>query len=761
MGLLARARLARLAPLAAGLPLVLLALLVRALPFPTVFAASGVYPTGPDAYYHLRRIAYTVVGFPRFLAFDPYLAFPDGGRPIWPPLFDFTLAALARFWLGPQSGAPLERPLMWVSPCFGAATVLALFLLARRVWGFRTAWLAALLLALLPAHFMYSQLGNLDHHSAVALAVTLVFAAGLTRLRTAGDTSGGLIAGALPLGASLGFALLLWPGCLLAVATVDLALLACIATRARREDAVALARRCALAHAFALLTVSPFAWDNPWERWGSMSPVVLSRFQPVLLASGAACFGLLGESFARVGFPDSIARRWLAALAVGGAALALVGATEPGLVSGAGDAWGWLARREVFQASVIESQPLIYGAEGFGTEGAVGLFSRLFVALPVLLLALALGARRRADAAPRLFLAAWTTVWLVAAVVQRRFVNELSVPFALLVAVCAADAGRAARRVLTGRAPLAAAALASLVLAGWLLAPIAPFYSLYLANAHRALQGEPARLSGWEPEQRALTRLARWLAEHSPPTAGYWDASQRPEYGVLAAWGDGHLLRYVAERPLVQDNFGDDVGERSFALAEAYFAEASEAAAVRIAEQLRARYVVVRGTGSGHSQGYSARSLFARLHKLRGAEGSFGGAAGAPELHVPALAQHRLIFDAEAAWGPPGGRHPSYKIFEIVPGARITGGARPGAEVRGELRIAMGRSGRLLFSSQTHAGADGRYQLVVPYPNDVPGREIRPGRAYQIRSDGREVSVAVSDTQVREGARVEAPPLAD
>ena len=96
---------------------------------------------------------------------------------------------------------------------------------------------------------------------------------------------------------------------------------------------------------------------------------------------------------------------------------------------------------------------------------------------------------------------------------------------------------------------------------------------------------------------------------------------------MLAAWGDGHQLRYVAERPMVQDNFGDDVGERSFALAEAYFAEPSEAAALRIAEQLRARYVVVRGGGSGHSQGYSARSLFARLHKLRGAEGSFGAAA--------------------------------------------------------------------------------------------------------------------------------------
>jgi asparagine N-glycosylation enzyme membrane subunit Stt3 len=379
----------------------------------------------------------------------------------------------------------------------------------------------------------------------------------------------------------------------------------------------------------------------------------------------------------------------------------------------------------------------------------------------VLLLTLAFGARRREDAAVRLFLTGWTAVWLAAALVQSRFVNELSVPFALLVAVCAVDAARAARRRIKGSVRLAAAALVSLVAAGWLLAPIALFYAPHLANVRRALRGEPARLSGWQPEQRSLTRLARWLGEHSPATAGYWDASARPEYGVLAAWGDGHQLRYVAERPVVQDNFGDDVSERSFALAEAYFAESSEAAALRIAEQLRARYVVVRGTGSGHSRGYAANSLFARLHKLQGAEGTFGAIRGRPAVRVPALAHHRLIFDADTAWGPTSGRRPKYKIFEIVPGASITGRARPGAEVRGELSIAMGRSGRMLFTSRVRAGADGRYEIVVPYANDVPGVEIRPDRVYQLRSDGREVAVAVMDTEVRRGARVEAPPLAD
>jgi hypothetical protein len=67
----------------------------------------------------------------------------------------------------------------------------------------------------------------------------------------------------------------------------------------------------------------------------------------------------------------------------------------------------------------------------------------------------------------------------------------------------------------------------------------------------------------------------------------------------------------------------------------------------------------------------------------------------------------------------------------------------------------------MIFSGEARAGAEGRYQIVVPYPNDVPGREIRPGGFYRISSGGREVSLVVSDRQVREGAQVEAPPLAD
>ena len=55
--------------------------------------------------------------------------------------------------------------------------------------------------------------------------------------------------------------------------------------------------------------------------------------------------------------------------------------------------------------------------------------------------------------------------------------------------------------------------------------------------------------------------MARWIALRTPPTSGWIDPGEPPEYGVLAPWGLGHLIEYVARRPTVTNGFGDDIGE--------------------------------------------------------------------------------------------------------------------------------------------------------------------------------------------------------
>jgi hypothetical protein len=329
-----------------------------------------------------------------------------------------------------------------------------------------------------------------------------------------------------------------------------------------------------------------------------------------------------------------------------------------------------------------------------------------------------------------------------------------------VLAACAAASIGAVRRRVAGRRAAAAAALGLGVAAALALAaPVAAFYAQPLANLRRAARGEAPLVRGWLRTQRGLVPVAGWLGRHSPPTAGWLDPSAQPEYGVLAPWGDGHLLRYVARRPVVQDNFGDDVGARGFELAERYFSADSEEEALAILRELGVRYVLVRGAGSGHGEGYGPASLFARLHRLKGSSGSFRAGEGGEPLRVPALLRHRLLLDAEGRDERAGASRPAYKLFEVVAGARVVGRAEPRARVTARLAVRAGAAGHFFWSAETTADAEGRYALTLPYANSGAQTDVRPAPRYELRSGDARATLAVDEPAVRGGATVEGPDL--
>ena len=167
---------------ATPLALAVLAFLIRAISLPSVYAADRVTFFGMDAYYHMRRVAYGLARFPETLTFDPYINFPHGAKPIWPPFFDaFTSLLVLPFYASGGIEAA-ERAAVWIPPLFGAATVLVLYALALRFFGFGVALLSGLLLAVSSAHYWYSQLGFLDHHAAVALMTTILLASSMRLL---------------------------------------------------------------------------------------------------------------------------------------------------------------------------------------------------------------------------------------------------------------------------------------------------------------------------------------------------------------------------------------------------------------------------------------------------------------------------------------------------------------------------------------------------------------------------------------------------
>jgi dolichyl-diphosphooligosaccharide--protein glycosyltransferase len=733
------------------------AVAIRALPWRTVFVGDAVLLFDHDAYYHLRRIVWSVVHFPRVLDFDPYLNFPEGARAIWTPCFDWLVALLALPFAEPQQLGSIERVAVWVPPLLGGATVVALHALARRHFDAGTALLAGALLAVLSGHFWYSQLGFVDHHAAEALTATWLLAATMNLLdREARAQS--LRLAVVVQGLALAAALLLWPGSLLYAAIAEAGLVAAWLAHAGAARAIAFARAFAGVQLVALAALLPLAAAAGPTPFGPWSPLVLSRFQPfafaALAAIGAAC-ALLWQRR-----PSLAATPQLRAACVGVAALAVVAPMLPEILPGAGDAWSWLGRRESFQAQVAESQPLLLDASGSAIDIGVAAARLSWFAFvsPLALLAAALWAWRRPARASLLLWVAWTAALLVVTLLQRRFFNSFSVCLALLFAwsACAlrgwiarALADRdSARRAAT--ALLAAAVLACLV-------PVAESYRLPVAALFDDAARGPVHVAPSLVRRRAMLELAIWMSRRTPATAGWLDPTRRPGYGVLAPWEIGHILQYVARRPSVVDNFGDDLGEAGFERARAYFAS-EEPAASQILDELGARYVVAQREPPFLGPVPDERSMFASLYYFDGSA-SPAGEGSLASLQVPALERHRLVYESTLQLAVAPDAPAFYKVFEHVAGARVEGLAPPHTSVEARLGLRTNRGRELVIRTSTRADAQGRYRLRLPYSNRGEPPSVRTAPAWELACENEQATLVVEEVQVRSGGSLAGPRL--
>ncbi len=735
----------------------LLAFVVRALPYPSLLqGGEGMVFFGNDAYYHARRVAHSVVHFPSVLVRDPYMNFPNGGEAIWPPTLDWFVAALVRLFVGAGDPEGMEQFLAWFPPVVGALTVVGVWWLVRRHFSRAEAVVAATFLAVLPAHAWYSQIGFFDHHVASALATLVLLAAAMELVSVReGDRGKGVARRSVFAGLALGGVLLVWPGCILHVLIVEAAFGVRVLTAKGREEAVAWGRRFAVANVVAGLVVWPFSAS--WEYWGSFSPLVLSDFQPAFFVAAAICFGALAESWMRVSRPSRPGLRWAQAAGLGVLVLAVFFSVFPGLSNGLADGWEWFAKAETFQADVAESKALF--SEGF--ERPEELLTRFLYIVPFLLLAFGLLPEGRSRSASEYVFLGWAAVLALATAVQFRFMNSFSVAFAVLLAVTVVPWVIAFFRT-RARTP-GVRAVSIFVLAGVVLyavAPIARTQAVHLRNVQAWALGEPVRPFYLARLQIVREQMARWLRGNSEPTAEGLFNGPQPEYAVLAPWSVGHVLKYVAERPVLHDNFGDDVAPENMQRVQRYFAAEGEAEALELIEDLPVRYVIVRDPDSARLRERRAFGMENRLFGFRGSGKWVVGEGGttAPR-QVKALERHRLVYESVPLWGKVGKEEALYRVFEIVPGAQITGRALPREVVSVRLSVRVRNRSGFEYQVRTRADEKGRWALRVPYANDgsVPGVDV--GAFYTVAARSGSARVRIPETLVREGGTLEAPPL--
>ncbi len=715
------------------------ALVIRALPWASVYDEDSVFLRGPDAYYHLRRIFYTLTNYPEALVFDRYVQFPHGAKIIWPPFLDTLFATL--LWPVAQlrglEGAEVVAP--WLPPILGAITVVVTWAGVRRHFGDTAALGAGGLLCVLGGHFVYSRLGALDHHVAVSLVSALLLFASLDALRAA--SLGSMRRPALLVGGLAGIALLVWPGALLYAALALAGLAAVALCETERERAAQHWMSLALAGLLATCIVAPFSLGNEWPQWSSMTPVVLSSFQPWFFACAALV--ALAPALAGRGATGSGGAAGRALLAVGTGAV-LLGASallSADLRDGFADAWRWLAKGEEFQASVVESQGL-FMVNGKPSDSMARLqLSMLVYAFPVLWLFGCVEAARRTQRGPLVFLLVWSGVLFAVTLLQKRFLDAFSVAFA---ATCAATAMAFWKRY--GGAPdglAARAALAAIVLA---LIPLAGNYTPHLDNLLRSFQDEPLRLGTLHRANRILVGVSRWIRTYTPRTAGWLSAEQQPEYGIMAPWSAGHIIQQVARRPTVVDNFGDDAGAENYALERRFWASTTDESS-GILDELGARYVLVTD-GDPRAVMFGFYSTYRKL-LLRDGSGQIDRAGRAL---TRGSERYRLLMESQQL--SERARRPYAKLFEHVEGAVLRGLTTPEREVGLSIPIRTNRERRFHYRDRVTSDAEGSFAFRVPYAVGGGPEAVQATGPYTLRCGLAYVQASVDEIDVLTGREI-------
>ncbi|MBI5816666.1 MAG: hypothetical protein HZB29_13770 [Nitrospinae bacterium] len=715
---------------------------LRATDAQSVFTADGVVLQEFDPLYHMRRVFMTLAGYPHVPYSDPYLNYPEGSVVIWPPLFDLFVAAVNKLaGYGAQDTGKVEALSAYIVPVIGAVTCVPVFFIALEIAGAPAAALAAVFLALIPAHIFYSRIGFVDHHVAVTLIECLMLLCVLKALDS-GNTRKWWWTFLAALSMAAGFGV--WNGYIFHAAILDLYLFTLLIMDWKGAG----------------LKVAPVIWGTHLPAAAAMLPVVMET-----ISHGGRPFSSVTTSFFHIGILCCIGlgaavlnwgaaaglkmTSWKAKIGVGAALAAGVWAALDFMTEAVVEGMGWVLTTDKFMSSVMESRPVIAGFEAWHFSEAVMSLSGFFLIIPVMLAAMFRKWRKQgAVDAKQLLLVVWTGALFLMTLKQRRFAETLAPAMAILagwfiVEIRAALAGHIAGKSLAGARW--SGAISFMAAALICVAAFEPYYAQYAADPQKLLAvfGAMDKSAGKSYDVKVFEAVQDFRK-----AAGLGNPTHRaisPAPAVMNHWGIGHKILYLADMPVVACNFGSHAGEDSYRDWAEFYIETDEAKAVKILERRGVRYVVADYmlgivdsaaiyTGQSPSQFHRAvtipgasepvsqlflpkmiETIFFRLAKLAGSETSLSNAKG-EKFIVPALDRFRMMVDSEkdddmAQW----------KFYEFVNGARLAvHGGKPGErlEISYSFKSSAGRE--RVYRKNVAAGPDGVFHATLPYSSEKP-----------------------------------------
>lgn len=793
--------------------IVLVAFLMRMISYSMVTANGSINFSGYDSFYHMRRILYTASNFPHSLNFDSYINYPNGFEVGWPPFFDFLGALLAKILGGGQPDLyTIEFAGALLPVLLGVLTIVPLYIAAVSLFDRKTALLGALIFAVLPAHLYISRFGAVDHHVAEALLSTSAYACfilalkwakegslSLTSLKTISSNKKLIKSLALAGASGLFFALLIftWIGALAFVSFILLYafIQTTIDLKAGKNSDYNLI--CSVALLATLIFTIPLSAGS--LRPGlEMSAMYLSWFQVFYVLS------MLAGTLILWGFSLYISKKdldWkyypaiLILVSVAGLlSLRILSAESYAFVV---EGMRFFLGKGEYIGTISEALPIFLTTEGKLTFSQVlGSLGLCFLAALGGFFLLSLEWKGEKSKPEGMFFLLWSVFFAYLMISQRRFSYLFAVNVSILTAYFlwvllesfnfetevrklvksgqiprknaepALKAGKETKSKAKSKSKNTISSskkdlqpdyfkiVSSIVLIGLVFIPC-----LWADFAFAKEEGsiDP----GWKD---SLT----WLEASSPKTSYYLEPSETPEYGVLSWWDYGNWITYVAKRPAVSNNFQTGIEDSSL-----FFTTSSEEEAKTILEKLNVKYVITDKMMASGKFGAIVKlagediSKYLNIETVNGKRGLETVATAKKEftetevyklheLDGSNLGNLRLVHESDALKEKNGIKN-NVKVFEFVPGARLSGTAGPEQNITATLELSSNTGRKFTYQNKVVSDKNGSFEITVPYSTENMEGGVGALSAYSLNA-GENVTVSdiqVTDNDILEGKTVE------
>lgn len=577
------------------------AIALRLTTYSKVFTENGILFLEYDAYYHMRRIVAGVENFPEILSFDTYINYPQGAAIGWPPLFDGMIALVVYvLGFGNPSREMIETIGVYAPVAIGLLALIPVFFIGRYAFSREECGIiAAGILAILPAHVLISLLGFVDHHGFEVLVFALMILAPILLVRVPHMVYYSGIMLALAILA----AIYSWIGSPIFIGIIGGVMVLQFILRQMKgissDDLL-----CFGVIAFGLSGMAALTINAGILGATGMQHMRLTLFQPAYLFLWLGVILVTGL-FAR--YLSNRPWQWLAGIiaVIGVSGSAFVYHFIPQLWAAILGGFQYVTGEGVVLGTISEAQSILY------FDGSLTLwpFIELFT-LPLILAVLGFFVYMRARIKNRMLddadilLAVLLLIGIVLPLYQMRFLNFLIIPIVVwgsygsIIVLDAigkwtseTTAASSSRRKGKKKEVAVTSSLSQrkIVIAVFLLVLIIP--TAYSAT------GMTERLPG-PPDEHWLVAL-EYLRTETPDPGGYSDQLITPAYGVMSFWGAGNQIIYLAERPVVANNFQVGIADSC-----RFFTTTDPAVAARILDRRNVRYVVTEHVTAGSFAGY-------------------------------------------------------------------------------------------------------------------------------------------------------------